>query len=680
MVFNFILLLLLVSLILVSFFALGKLVLTHLDYNLPSVFRIPTGMITYFAGLTMITYFFVHFELSSTLFFALMFLGLILPIFFLRKMDLKISNLSLLIVMSLFLLLNILIAYNRSLGEESFDTIYYLSRILQTSDSRFLTEFNGKGTLNTYISPLDDFNSYYYFLSGIYWLADGLKSMLNLDIMTLTMPIVIWLGSILYWVSSLCILFGFFNVLKIENNYLKSALGLYVVLFVGSLYYHSIFAFYGNTYRTLIAAFISYIVYDVVLHHQLEKKHRVLLMLLGFSILAFSSSGYFIYALLIYALMFYLYFIQSRISLSDVMALVLPIFVFSLNYMTLRLKIDISLSFMIMTFYLLIYVSVRFFTLSLYKIMRVLMVFLVPMIVLLTSVYLHANPNNYPDFFGNYGQSDMYFDVYRFSSFPHIISNTLIWLALAYYLLKSNSSFSRILTVILLLFLNPISFVFLVEFMTGTGFHRAFDTIFNTFTYVILFSFLITYLNQKRFSILFVSLSALLAIHSSTTNYTAFFDKGPDTSGFYRISMDEVNTFEALETILNNEEYSRALVVSQTPTVQGFVRNIETYLDFDNYRSINRYRDRLMPQYSPLWNIFVYRDYTGQKVFREEPAYFRTCTLLIRNQVDFVIVRRDQVYEDSDDLYLPLFFLVRDCARRVYENDSYLLFQLNRSR
>lgn len=118
-----------------------------------------------------------------------------------------------------------------------------------------------------------------------------------------------------------------------------------------------------------------------------------------------------------------------------------------------------------------------------------------------------------------------------------------------------------------------------------------------------------------------------------------------------------------------------AIVVSQVPSVKGFVSNIDSVLDYNSYRSIDRFDLNTTPAFSPLWNIFVPRDYYGQAIFSDEPDYMNTCQYLVESRVDFVLVDSTQYYIDSTGGFVPLFIRVRDCATEVYSNNRYILYQ-----
>ena len=206
-------------------------------------------------------------------------------------------------------------------------------------------------------------------------------------------------------------------------------------------------------------------------------------------------------------------------------------------------------------------------------------------------------------------------------------------------------------------------------------FQRNYDVLYNTFTIALLFNYLSIHKEGKKiFQIGILSVCIFLAQYSSLNNYHFYFDPEENYNGFKRLPNSHVEIFEVLNTKIRIEDYDRAIVVSQIPSVKGFVSNVYSVLDYNVFRSIDRYGESSIPSFSPLWNIFMPRDYYGQAIFSDDPDYENTCQYLIDSQVDFVLVDSLQFYMKDGD-YVPLYLKVRDCAKEVYSNDRYILYQ-----
>ena len=165
-----------------------------------------------------------------------------------------------------------------------------------------------------------------------------------------------------------------------------------------------------------------------------------------------------------------------------------------------------------------------------------------------------------------------------------------------------------------------------------------------------------------------------LAQYAVFNNYHFYFNPEENYNGFNRLPQDQVEVFEVLNTKIRIEEYDRAVVVSQVPSIKGFVSNVFSVLDYNTYRSIDRFDAVVNPSFSPLWNIFYPRDYYGQSIFSDEPDYANTCNYLVESKVDFVVLDSTQFYMIDGD-YVPLYLRVRACGTEVYRNDRYILYQ-----
>jgi hypothetical protein len=166
----------------------------------------------------------------------------------------------------------------------------------------------------------------------------------------------------------------------------------------------------------------------------------------------------------------------------------------------------------------------------------------------------------------------------------------------------------------------------------------------------------------------------ILTYTQVTTLYHFYFTPSDDFEPLYRISEQKADVMSILKTTIIREGYTRAKVVSQIHAIKGFVPKIETPLDYHTYRKLDLYSTDTK-EISPLWNIFIFREYSEMSVFDTPPDYENTCNYLYDERIDFVLVDKKQFYVKDDQYYL-LHHHVRGCSELIYENDVYLLYQL----
>lgn len=665
------------SVILSSSYLLGSFLLIKLSHIKNNFLYIPMGFGAIIALITILSFPFVYFKLSSEIYFYCVLFLFIIPFIFLRKFKIDLKRIDFTNIMLMFVLLSLLIyvSYHLGLAEENFDTLHYLATIIETSNSDFLVQFIESGYEKTTLIATEDFQAYYYFLSAVYFFSQKIKLSLEFSILTLNMPIVIWVGSILRFILSISILFATFEELKIKSILKKVPFIILIILYFGTFYYNTVFAFYGNSFRTLYAAVLSLLVYKNLKDEEINIKSAFLILLTSFAMNGFSSSGYFITLFILYGYtisIFNKHFIHF--NLGHLYIYLMPTIVFILNVISLSYSLTMGL--LLIGLLILVYVLYKLNADKMNVFIKLSFRFLIPLFIFVYSAYLLLTKQILISFFMDGGFGDMAWGYFSFYDNYHVLTNLLLWISLIYYLLKSNDSFKIVILSIFIVFLNPVCYAFLVKYLTLLIFYRGFDSIFNIFTMTLLIHFLLESMKYKKtFYLIFLSISIYLAQHSLTEYYHQYFVPEENYDGFSRLVDDEAHLFEVLNTKIVLENYDRAKVIGSTPTVKGFVSNIYSLIDVNYYRNLKRFSDTNQSAPSELVNIFTKRFYFGEPLFDTPANYDQVCTYLVDEKVDFVILDKSQFYE-KDGVYVPLYFEVRGCASFIYENDSFMLYQL----
>lgn len=674
---NYLLVTFIVIVMTLSSYAYGSLIQDFFQWKITKYINVLLGFNIIVGILNIVIYPIINYKVSSDIFLTLLLLIICLPIFFYKKIKwVKLD--SIMLVFGLILFIRILITYNRGIAEESFDTVHYLSYIIEASKGSFLTEFDVNGVVRTWVLPQDDFSSHYYILSSIYRLVEFIKTQLSFDILTLTMPVVIWITTIFYYILSISVTFVSIEVLNVKNKVHQFIIILLTQFFIGSFYYNSVFQFYGNTYRTLFAGVLVLLIYLATQKKKFNFSYSIMIMLTTSAILGFSGSGYLISFISIYS---YVVLILRNKNLSNrnlalMYILFIPVILFVINFWVLGGIVSVSKIILLTLLYITLMLVTIVFKLPLQIVYKTFFYVVFPIGILLYSLKINQVVPLMQDFFIQRSYTDMVWNYLSISNLREILFNSLLWISLILYSIKSKDMFSKYFIVILVIFINPIMYPFIVKVLSyDLVYQRNYDALFNTFTFILLFAYFFQYFARNRViqvGVLIVSI--FLAQYSTFNNYHIFFQPEENYNGFSRLPQDQVEAFEVLNTKVHLEGYDRAVVLSQVPSIKGFVSNIYSVLDYNTFRSIDRFDNNATPPYSPLWNIFMPRDYIGQKIFIDEPDYENTCKYLIEAQVDFVLVDAKQFYM-KDGNFIPLYLKVRDCAKEVYSNDRYILYQ-----
>lgn len=79
---------------------------------------------------------------------------------------------------------------------------------------------------------------------------------------------------------------------------------------------------------------------------------------------------------------------------------------------------------------------------------------------------------------------------------------------------------------------------------------------------------------------------------------------------------------------------------------------------------------------SALFNIFVPRDYSDNRLFIEKPQFKQTCALLNENDIDYIIYESGMNTNESMQ-WLSMKDLLNGCTTIITENQRYILARVN---
>ncbi|MBQ7889471.1 MAG: hypothetical protein IJ356_06900 [Erysipelotrichaceae bacterium] len=593
--------------------------------------------------------------------------------FYLAMKTSKKINLKKCLWLALYLFAMLIIMANRTIGEPNFDSVFYLSYVGEWANSlNFESMVYETGALTQKVQVLYDFQAFYHVHAFFLWLIQS-ANMMVYGLKTTVVQIYVWSSMIQF-----SILLFFFSdaaacCIEEKNKWMKAAVYIFVLGIVGNFYWNNALGFFGNSYRQLYSAVFSLQIFNMLKNKQFDCGQFVRVALLSSAMLSMSSTSLFLNFIVCFGLVFVLLYQEIDHLGTKIAVLVFPTVLFGVNYIYYSYGIFTLLLIPIGLFYTFCFVFDKLSYNLQKKILFILKTVLkaVPAIIGLLSIFVWLRGNeDVWMFFRNHSQQDMVWDLFSARDALHLILNGIYLFGIFHLVKRKASSFYlKYLLYMMLLFINPLNVIVLKKYLSGIVFYRAYEVIFNYFTFAVLIIECMRWFENRKIVLqMLCSSLCVLALLQSITFYHSMFEVNEQFDKLYKVEKDELDLLLYFNMYLTNE-LERATVVSQMDSLKTFTPNIKMAFKLrglDKY-TLNENDDELM-------KIFYPRDYAGQIIFEEEPDFTCACDRLIEKQIDYVVLDKMQVY-DTENGYESLYYLVRDCADLLYENDRYALFR-----
>lgn len=560
-----------------------------------------------------------------------------------------------------------------TLGETYLDSTFYLSMVNENSIKTVYGRMDFYSGIVQEVDFTYDFASFYALFSML------LKLVRNLNISeSLQTPI--------YFYSSTIVYLYFFGITiytiskRFLDEYIYKILFIIISSFLFFKYYNYALAFIGNSYRTISVSYILMFIYDFFENN--ENKILFLVGLLCSGLIAVSSSGGFMSLFILTSLIIYLIFKNyERKTITTSLYALIPTLLF-LNIVILNINKLIGI--LLFIFIIIYYFFNRFiperYINNWYLLHKTIVISL--FIIMIVSSYFIQKNSIYPYsfFFNDHSAYDMvhdYFSIYHKNVFyPTLV----VWafLFLYFFTKQRQKDFKIFLIIIIVLFLNPFVTPFIIKFLTNFVFYRAFEIIFNLTTVAIFISAL-NNLNNKTIKYLLCIISILIVIPFSykqfTNTYANSMIPSEDYNSYYRITNVEVDLYLNVQELLKNEN-DRVKVLSQIPSTKAYINNIELLYSVFDTRTSDHYADIKQDAPNELINIFFLREYIGQEIYSTPPKYELMNNLLLEYDVEYLIMSKDQMIENEEGNFMPLYLNIRAIADVIYENDKYVFMKI----
>ncbi|MBR2677399.1 MAG: hypothetical protein IKE28_10860 [Solobacterium sp.] len=581
-------------------------------------------------------------------------------------------------------------------GTAAFLAVFYLCYIdLEYSDSPMYLNYIAQ---NIGIDRLNLFNLYtgvkgqewdgLYLYQGYYHFVSAYITILNLPARlgigsgVETLKGTVWGMGLLYSLVSGALIINILNILPVKSKWMKGVFAVFALFYLNLYYWRVVFAFYGNTYRSLLITFLMFAIYEREAGAVSRKASTVLLMLISFAGIACSSSYLFVsFAVLsIYAA--YRFLSKEEGSLYDMSLIVLPLAV----YASVAIRRSSKAGYAIGLFFLLYYAFCR--TKPVQKLLSVIEQFLIryakiifigiiPGLCMAFALYLHITKPDYlygySYYFNNHQNYDMvkdYFFVY--STWYDNIINVLRWLGLILFCkqaVRREDKYLRTASLLgLLVFMNPLCTPTIAWFIASNVFYRTWEILFNPLSELLFFSAIVLELREQKWAetalsvclILVVLVSNTLALRGEKDAAYGFYIAGADENYRKVEKMDRygLETVLELQKALEEEpiEDRQPIVISQAEGTRVYLPNVVQLVTArDEYYSDTRVNEELYQiakRHHP-WDT------------EDHPEYEKTCSLLKQYDVDYIIVR----YWENPDFDEA----ANACAFDIYQNSYFRL-------
>lgn len=577
-------------------------------------------------------------------------------------------------------------------GEKAFDSVHYTSMVIENSASSKIGGFSAfSGIIGNDINVQYDYQSFYHFFSMIIKLVRNVFSIENISLT----PIYLNVSAIMYFFILSELLFKSLTYLKNKNI---SKLGLLSIFFWTLLFFMNYFNislnFFGNTWKTLVIATIMLSIYQFI--NSKDYKKIYILTFLFSALIACSSSGFFIAAFIAISFFFYLIFknYKDYRTYFSFAVSCLPIAIFTFLYIE-------SISMLVATMIFIIYIILILFALLskklndkqwdiLLKLLRISFYCIVLFFIIISYFVsntmfpgVDAHFSGYDFFFRINSVGDMTLNYFQSINFSEMIRNIIFWVMILVFIVKIEyeREYKLLLLLIVLLFLNPFVTPFVAKYMTYMVYSRSFEIIVNPFILTIIAGSIFSVVVGKKinyfFSIILTLVSIYLIYQITTNYYSTYLIPTSDYNSEYRITNNEYELYNEVIQEVNESPFERPKILSQNIGLKGYIPRIEVLLDANQYRSAPAYSDLNVDAPSEWMNIFYPRDFYGQKVWNEEPDFKNTCNAVYESKADYLVIDKAITYQE-DELYLPFTFKVRECSTKIFENNDWAFYKVNK--
>ena len=539
------------------------------------------------------------------------------------------------------------------------DSPMYLNYIAQNLDNPHLNLFNlYSGKIGAEWDALYLFQGYYHFGTFLCWLVN-LPASFGLGGTIDTIVTSVWGLGMIYSLFSSMLIVNFASRLTMPGRWTRPVLLLFTLFFSNFYYWRVAFAFYGNTYRTLLAAYLMFTAYCWL--RDKEKNLKWVMMLIVGAGLTCSSSYLFVSFAILFSLAAYLFISKTEGAFFDMSMIVLPMAVYAVAMFSRNPSVPWAapaLAVVFTTYYLscrsrwmkIITGAVeRFF----FRYGKLIFFGVIPVVMMIVSalinVFMPDYLYDYAYYFNNHQNYDMvkdYFFIY--SHFFDNLLNVLRWTGIILLIIRAATAEQKMIRTLFLmmavLFLNPLATTAVAYLIASNVFYRTVEVLFNPFTEMLIILAVLQQFQAWKWAqkTVLTLLCAEIVVgqagswmNSDFGLYTFYIEGGKTVNPIEKISDEELEAIHVLQTLIERDADQFSL--EHQPTLISHAEGVRTFLP--QVYQIFTARD-----YYYIWNRvdWIFYDLARRHYSWEAPAtedYARSCGYLEYYDVDYLIIQ-----------------------------------------
>ena len=626
----------------------------------------------YLVGWT-ISVFRLSFYYYLFLFICVFLLSFILIIRNVNKIKITLNKYHLLC--AVIVVIQLFVASNKTLGHlDGFDTTYYLNLMDHNvaSKSMYTTHPYFGNLISSEIFGTYIFQSYYTILSVVVYINKGLFNLININVDTL--PLLIWGCQLVLNYLFVSVIFEILEKLHIKS---KSIIFLAITIgcfYIGSEYYHQLFAFIGNSFRLILLSLSSLYIYMFAIDNDEKDLYIVFILLLANC--AFSSTGCFILLFSAFSI-----FIAFKLSVKSLLILGLTCIIPLLNILysqTGNIFNNLIILF-IFTVILFLLKKTIYRINNNFKLCNLILILLIIFMIALSFVKIESftEMSNFPNY--TYTSADMiinYFGYYNLGDFLFKIS--ILLLIGIYIIFNYKNKYIQYLLILLITVFNPIFSPLMHNIILV--FHRGYDLVINIFIIVLALNWAYNNLSYTFFkrglACFYFMFAVFFSFNHTLKYYNNSFAPSQNFDKINKMSYSEKEIIDAIRTVvIYNEKILQPKIISPLLLLDSYLDRGEFM--FGRSFSIN---PNLTENDKQLADIFFPAD-IGYEVLRpENPNILDINELLINSEYDLLVIKRTMwIYDPFSKTMKSLVHIVEDNTNLIasdYSTADYAMFLL----
>lgn len=564
-----------------------------------------------------------------------------------------------------------------TLGDlDAFDSTFYINQVIGAIGKDHINNFSilyGNTESIDAVTVSYIFQSYFYFCSVIIYLFVKIANVLNIQ--TFYATAYIWIFQLIFSFSLMSI---FVNSLKELLNRKYILVILLLLLFVfhyGRIYWFSVYGFYGNSFRTIVFAYISYYLIE---WFNGENNYKWLVTLGILAACACSSTATYTSVFLIFGIVIVACDLDDKLFRWIGITMLFPL-INLITFLTGRVYPSIGLSFALC---LAIYaLNKQLVTIMRTKYMRYIIVGVVTMLMFFMSYRVTSNIFDFSAFNDNLSEKfDMSLQYFVIDpvGYYKVLKILTVSSMIAYMVLFSKQKFSMLCWVLIICVFNPFCCSYLNSILSV--YYRAYDIFFNPFTLIFYLS-LLDGLLKKYYVPYILELVCIYFIYT-TTNFVypnrhhASFDPKENYDNINKITYTQTDILLELDRLTDKYNITNPEIMTSNTLSFGMIGKGVYYLCRE---SIPPYHYTINEKAYRVFAAFHPQEYFGQYTY-DDIDLMRAPEYLLDSDVNFLVLDRDlDYYNDLDNYWGRIEDLLNErVGFPEYHNDDYAIYVINK--